>query len=1381
MALAAMMGLTVSVNAGNFNINDHLGTFQGGSTDAVKATVDYDGDGPLPPGTYVIKPRNDDDDWYLPDIVFVEDGATLVIEPGTTIYADADTKGTPDKDDDTYGSIVVARGGKLMAEGTATKPIVITSVAERDGLPLNHPYSPGQQPVAGRDGGLWGGVVLLGRAPLTNRDGANGVLIREAVIEGFAANASDTRVRYGPGANAAQPDDNSGVLSYVSLRFGGYEFSAGSEINGLTMGAVGRGTRIENIEVVSNTDDAFEWFGGTVNCRNLVAVFCNDDNLDIDLGFQGVIQNVLIVQNNVANSQGADNGFELSGVTGSTSTGTGPEATDATRPFMFNVTAIGNGANNSTAMRLNSGFSGQIHNSVFLNYDRGVRLDDTFTAGLVAPTGTLALKNNTWVTPRLTTVASGAAATPAASLYAGIGDSNNEFAAIAELGLRSTSLPSTGRFNPTLEANSPLWARNGATTTKAADVSDLLDSNQLDFLKELPYQGAFGSANWASGWTYLSQKGYFAGENFNINEDLGTFQGGSTDAVKATVDYDGDGPLPAGTYVIKPRNDGKDWYLPDIVFVEDGATLVIEPGTTIYADADNKGTPDKDDDTYGSIVVARGGKLMAEGTATAPIMITSVAERDGLRAGHPFAGQQPVAGRDGGLWGGVVLLGRAPLTNRDGANGVLIREAVIEGFAANASDTRVRYGPGANAAQPDDNSGVLSYVSLRFGGYEFSAGSEINGLTMGAVGRGTRIENIEVVSNTDDAFEWFGGTVNCRNLVAVFCNDDNLDIDLGFQGVIQNVLIVQNNVANSQGADNGFELSGVTGSTSTGTGPEATDATRPFMFNVTAIGNGANNSTAMRLNSGFSGQIHNSVFLNYDRGVRLDDTFTAGLVAPTGTLALKNNTWVTPRLTTVASGAAATPAASLYAGIGDSNNEFAAIQDLALKSNSLPATGRFNPAITGTSPLWEANGATLTTSADMTSLLDQNQLDFLEDLPYQGAFGNSNWAEGWTYLSENGYFSQVVSGDAVAPTISLVGANPLVVRLGQSFTDPGATVTDNVDATRTITGTGTVNTEVAGNYTVSYNAVDAAGNLATTVTRTVIVLSTTANFVTSAGSPLDIANFFRTGAFANATSVTLVGRPLAGMVYVPATRTFTRYPTAAGTATFNVTLPGQAPFTFVMNFAIQPVPASLIGVHTLHTDAGDLVTITVTSTTTSAGASVVVLPPAATRANAAVRGVAKFNPAETNPNRIWTIDIPAIQLSASLPALRSLKESDGSHLGNYGTIAGKTLWGYKRNNTTGTLVLRKGSLDVTCIGTIGANGAIAWRLTPAGARSAITYSGTLSTDGIANVRAIIPNAGLLMGMLRVDEELDNEGTPTGQLSMSLLQGFDGWEPVSYNP
>jgi hypothetical protein len=509
MAFAAMMGLTAAASAGNFNINTHLGSFPGGSTDAVKADVDYDGAGPLPAGVYVIKPRTDGNDWYLPDIVFVEDGATLIIEPGTTIYADADDKGTPDKDDDTYGAIVVARGGQIIAEGTHNAPIVITAVAERDGLKSGPNI--GQQPVPGRDGGLWGGIVVLGRAPLTTRDGS-GNIIREAVIEGFASSTEDTRALYGPGAGPAQPEESSGVLSYMSLRFGGYEFSNGNEINGLTMGSVGRGTRIENIEVVSNTDDAFEWFGGTVNCRNLVAVFCNDDNMDMDLGFQGTVQNVLIVQNNIPGSQGADNGLELSGLTGFSTQGTGPNIADATKPLLFNVTSIGNGASGSTLVRTNSGFQGQVHNSVFLNYDRGVRIDDALTRGLVSNTG-LKIAGSTWVTPNTPAVNNNTAELALYDGNYGSGFLNNEVDTIAELGLIGDAIPVAGSlsFEPLLGYASPLWGYNGAILTDISELQILSTDNQRLNVVKLPYQGAFGVANWAAGWTYLAEQGYFPG------------------------------------------------------------------------------------------------------------------------------------------------------------------------------------------------------------------------------------------------------------------------------------------------------------------------------------------------------------------------------------------------------------------------------------------------------------------------------------------------------------------------------------------------------------------------------------------------------------------------------------------------------------------------------------------------------------------------------------------------------------------------------------------------------------------------------------------------------------------------------------------------------
>jgi HAMP domain-containing protein len=821
-------------------------------------------------------------------------------------------------------------------------------------------------------------------------------------------------------------------MRYVSLRFGGYNFSANNEINGLTLGAVGRGTRIENIEVVSNTDDAFEWFGGTVNCRNLVAVFCNDDNLDMDFGFQGTVQNVLIVQNNIPGSQGADNAFEFSGVTDFALVGTGPAIADATKPVVFNVTAIGNGASGSTVLRTNSGFQGQVHNSVFLNYGRGIRTDDALTRGLVGVNG-LRFAANTWVTPPVQSVNNIA---EEFELYDGNTILNDEVATIADLKFKGAAIPvpASETFNPALASDSPLWAHNGATISKVSDIQELLTDNQRKDLQELPYRGAFGRSNWAAGWTYLSEKSFFdetpvvaSGSDVNI---LGLVA--PNDAVKSNIDYDGAGPLPAG--VLHLTAD-KTYLLDDILFVESGATLIIDPGTVIYCESDpGADLVSKTDDTYGAILVARGGKIIAEGAPCNPIVMTTIAERDGLPVGNANAGQQPVAGRDGGLWGGVVILGRAPLTARDGSSNI-IREKIIEGFAANESDTRVLYGHGASPAQPEESSGVLSYMSLRFGGYNFSANNEINGLTMGAVGRGTRIENIEVVSNTDDAFEWFGGTVNCRNLVAVFCNDDNLDMDFGFQGTVQNVLIVQNNIPGSQGADNALEFSGVTDFALVGTGPAIADATKPVVFNVTAIGNGASGSTVLRTNSGFQGQVHNSVFLNYGRGIRTDDALTRGLVGVNG-LRFAGSTWVTPPVQSVNNIA---QEFELYDGNTILNAEVDNFAQLFFRGDALPNqnSNSFEPQLAYASPLWGFNGAILSGLNDIQDLSTDNQRLNANELPYQGAFGVANWAACWTYLTQEGFF----------PGETATGAPP--------FADvDGDGISDTLEATQTLTDLG---------------------------------------------------------------------------------------------------------------------------------------------------------------------------------------------------------------------------------------------------------------------------------------------------------------------------------------
>jgi hypothetical protein len=191
--------------------------------------------------------------------IFVKSGATLTIEPGTTVL------GTENITNGTRGSLVVARGSRLVAEGTAEAPIVFTAKEEYDAK-LTVDTSDDLDPSLG-DGGYWGGVILLGSAPVNFYTGPS-TNANENSIEGFPAGSS-ADLLYG-GINAA---DDSGVLKYVSIRFGGYEYAANKEINGLTMGGVGSGTTIENVEVISNTDDGVEIFGGTVNTKRIAVAF----------------------------------------------------------------------------------------------------------------------------------------------------------------------------------------------------------------------------------------------------------------------------------------------------------------------------------------------------------------------------------------------------------------------------------------------------------------------------------------------------------------------------------------------------------------------------------------------------------------------------------------------------------------------------------------------------------------------------------------------------------------------------------------------------------------------------------------------------------------------------------------------------------------------------------------------------------------------------------------------------------------------------------------------------------------------------------------------------------------------------------------------------
>ncbi len=296
--------------------------------------------------------------YLLSGIVYVDNGVTLTIEPGTIIRG---TTGT-------NSSLLISKGGKLIAEGTQCKPIVFTS----------------NEPVGSRARGNWGGVLILGNAK-HNLGTSN-------LIEGLSN--ADPRNFHG-GTN---DDDNSGVLKYVRIEFAGYIFSANNEINSLTMGSVGRSTVIDYVQTSFGLDDSFEWFGGAVNAKHLIAYKGLDDDLDTDNGFSGTVQYVLCIKDPNASDASQSEGFESD----NSATGVNGLFPKTSAKFL-NVTQIGafRCASNADAtgvapstlflhrrgarVRRNSDL--KIQNSILMNNWRGLFIDNAIVSGqATAPT-----------------------------------------------------------------------------------------------------------------------------------------------------------------------------------------------------------------------------------------------------------------------------------------------------------------------------------------------------------------------------------------------------------------------------------------------------------------------------------------------------------------------------------------------------------------------------------------------------------------------------------------------------------------------------------------------------------------------------------------------------------------------------------------------------------------------------------------------------------------------------------------------------------------------------------------------------------------------------------------------------------------------------------
>lgn len=282
--------------------------------------------------------------WIIDKKVVVGEGITLTIEAGTII------KGTLGAGAN-CSALIIARGGKINAVGTAAKPIIFTTVG--DNIKLGEKAGTN---LTGTDNSLWGGLIILGKAKCSLAGD-----VEALQIEGIPA--TDAYGLYGGTNNA----DNSGTLSYVSIRHCGAEIGAGNEINGLTLGGVGSGTTINNIEVFATFDDGIEYFGGSVNTTNVLVYAFGDDGLDIDQSYSGTISNGMVIK-----AATGDSGLEIDG----------PEGSYNASFTLDKITLIGNSANVNRIGDFRAGARGTSKNVYVVDYPSTtkVRMNDALSS-----------------------------------------------------------------------------------------------------------------------------------------------------------------------------------------------------------------------------------------------------------------------------------------------------------------------------------------------------------------------------------------------------------------------------------------------------------------------------------------------------------------------------------------------------------------------------------------------------------------------------------------------------------------------------------------------------------------------------------------------------------------------------------------------------------------------------------------------------------------------------------------------------------------------------------------------------------------------------------------------------------------------------------------
>ena len=629
--------------------------------------------------------------------------------------------------------IVIEQGCQINADGTAEQPITFTAEADVLGS------------VESNARGLWGGVVINGFAPINDcPEGATGGT-DECTKEGEANSGL---------FGGSNPEDNSGTLRYVTVRYAGSNVDPENQLNGIAFQGVGSATTVEYVQVHNNLDDGIEFFGGNVSANYVVLTGNADDSLDWTDGWRGSMQYLYIEQ-----TDAADNAIEADNREND------ENAEPRSAPAIANMSVYGNTA--ERALRFRRGTGVQLVNSFVVESNACLRID---------------------------------------------GESRNLLG--SELTIAGTTFNCAQMHDSDDDGTVEAYldsADNVSQNGGSVDPVSVTDSRheQADFI------GAFGSENWAEGWTV-------AGSVSNPGQPdtgcpAGTVDNGESIDGQRVCDIEG--TITSDLSL----NSNSLYQLVGKVTVGDSAnsaTLTLQSGTTVFG-----GT------SFDFLVISQGSQIVANGTATAPVTLTARADVEGTADIEA----------DRGLWGGLVINGFAPINDcPEGAAGGTA-ECTKEGEANSGT---------FGGDDPADSSGKLNYLVVKYAGSNVDPENQLNGIAFQGVGSGTEVNFVQVHNNLDDGIEFFGGTVNAKFVVLTGNADDSLDWTDGWQGSIQYLVIDQ--AADS--GDNGIEAD------SRENDENAEPRSLPRIANMTITGNP--DERAIRLRRGTGLELYNSLVQN---------------------------------------------------------------------------------------------------------------------------------------------------------------------------------------------------------------------------------------------------------------------------------------------------------------------------------------------------------------------------------------------------------------------------------------------------------------------------------------------------------------------------------------